>query len=68
LTLSRLSRADYALLEPHLHAVELPVRKQLAIRNKRIQQVYFLESGVANGESNIEVGIIGRDSISSFGE
>ena len=63
--LSRLTRKDLALIEPHLKAVDLPVRKQLATPNKRIQQVYFLESGVAsvvaNGENNIEVGIIGRE-------
>jgi CRP-like cAMP-binding protein len=63
--LSRLTRADFALLKPHLEAVDLPVRKPLAAPNKRIQEVYFLESGmasvVANGKSNIEVGIIGRE-------
>ncbi|HYM99627.1 MAG TPA: Crp/Fnr family transcriptional regulator [Aestuariivirgaceae bacterium] len=63
--LSRLSRADSRLLEPHLEAVDLPVRRQLAARNKRVQQVYFLESGiasvVANGGRAIEIGIIGRE-------
>ena len=63
--LSRLTRAEFALLGPHLEPVDLPVRKRLAAPNKRIQHVYFLESGiasvVANGESNIEVGIIGRE-------
>ena len=37
----------------------------LAIRNKRVEDVYFPESGVvsvvANGEHSIEVGIIGRE-------
>jgi len=32
--LSRLSRADLRLLEPHLQAVELPLRTQLEARNK----------------------------------
>ena len=53
------------LLEPHLEAVDLPVRKQLHPRNKRIDHVYFPESGiasvVANGEHAIEIGIIGRE-------
>jgi hypothetical protein len=31
--LSHLSRADFRLLEPHLEAVDLPVRKQLVARN-----------------------------------
>jgi CRP-like cAMP-binding protein len=53
------------LLEPHLVAVDLPVRKQLQARNSRVEQVYFLTSGiasvVANGENAIEVGMIGRE-------
>ena len=63
--LSRLSRADFRLLEPHLQPVDLPVRKPLSARNKRIENVYFPDNGivsvVANGEHAIEVGIIGRD-------
>ena len=60
--LSRLSRQEFALLEPHLEAVDLPVRKTLEVRRKRIDQVYFIESGfasvVANGTSkpSIEIG------------
>ena len=63
--LARLSRADLRLLEPCLKAVELPVRMELQGRNKRVTQVYFLDSGVAsivaNGEQAIEVGMIGRE-------
>ena len=66
--LSRLSRADARLLEPHLEAVDLPLRKQLQARNKRVEQVYFMESGiasvVANGGQAIEVGMIGREGMS----
>ena len=70
--LSRLSRQDFALLEPHLEAVDLPVRKSLEARKKRIDQVYFIESGfasvVANGTSkpSIEVGIIGREGMTGL--
>ena len=68
--LSRLSRADFRLLEPHLEPVDLPVRKQLEARNKRVEHVYFPESGfasvVANGVRNIEVGIIGREGMSGL--
>src|SRR6267154_4749372 len=70
--LSRLSRQDFALLEPHLEPVDLPVRKQLEVRKKRIDQVYFIESGfasvVANGTSkpSIEVGIIGREGMTGL--
>jgi mannose-6-phosphate isomerase-like protein (cupin superfamily) len=58
--LSRLSRDDARLLEPHLASVDLPVRKSLQARNRRVDQVYFIESGVAsivaNGSREIEVG------------
>jgi CRP-like cAMP-binding protein len=68
--LSRLSHADFTLLEPHLEAVDLPVRRQLETRNKRIEHIYFIESGiasvVANGERNIEVGIIGREGMTGL--
>jgi CRP-like cAMP-binding protein len=70
--LSRLSRQDFALLEPHLEAVDLPVRKTLEVRRRRIDQVYFIESGfasvVANGTTKpgIEVGIIGREGMSGL--
>ena len=68
--LSRLSRKDFALLEPHLEAVDLPVRKQLAARNKRVQHVYFPESGfasvVADGGRAIELGIIGREGMTGM--
>src|SRR5438105_5565171 len=70
--LSRLSRQDFALLEPHLEAVDLPVRRPLEFRKRRIDQVYFIESGfasvVANGTSKpgIEVGIIGREGMTGL--
>ena len=70
--LARLSREDFALLEPNLEAIDLPVRKPLEARKKRIDQVYFIESGfasvVANGTSkpSIEVGIIGREGMTGL--
>src|SRR5258705_7003573 len=70
--LSRLSRTDFALLEPHLEAVDLPVRKQLERRDKRIDHVYFPEHGFASvvangtGERSIEVGIIGREGMTGL--
>src|SRR5712671_6359783 len=70
--LSRLSRQDFALLEPHIEAVDLPVRKTLESRRKRIDHVYFIESGfasvVANGSTkpSIEVGIIGREGMTGL--
>jgi CRP-like cAMP-binding protein len=65
--LSRLSAADFALISPHLEAVDLPVPRQLERGNKAIADVYFPDSGfasvVANGHGmrGIEVGLIGRE-------
>jgi CRP-like cAMP-binding protein len=68
--LSRLSRADARLLQPHLKAVDLPVRKQLEARRKRVAEVYFLDTGlasvVANGGHPIEVGMIGREGMTGL--
>ena len=70
LLLSRLSRADARLLEFHLQAVDLPVRKQLEARKKRVEDVYFLNTGfasvVANGGHPIEVGMIGREGMTGL--
>jgi CRP-like cAMP-binding protein len=69
--LSQLSRQDFQLLQPHLAAVDLPVRKQLTARGKRIDDVYFLETGIASvvGGGNakqIEIGIIGREGMTGL--
>jgi CRP-like cAMP-binding protein len=70
--LSQLSRQDLQLLQPHLSAVDLPVRKQLATRGKRIDDVYFVEAGIASvvGTSagkQIEIGIIGPEGMTGLG-
>src|SRR3954454_21508690 len=70
--LARLWRDDFALLEPHLEAVDLPVRRSLEKRNRRIEHVYFPESGfasvVANGmrKPSIEIGLIGREGVTGL--
>jgi CRP-like cAMP-binding protein len=70
--LSRLSRDDFELLAPDLQAIDLPVRKPLEARKRRIDNVYFIESGfasvVANGSNkpSIEVGIIGREGMTGL--
>ena len=52
-------------------AVDLPVRKQLTARGKRIDDVYFLEAGIASvvGGGNakqIEIGMIGREGMTGL--
>ena len=70
--LSNLPPKQFALLKPHLSGVDLPVRKQLEGRNKRIENVYFLEHGFASvvangpGERSIEVGVIGREGMTGL--
>jgi len=68
--LARLARADARLLEPHLEAVDLPVRKQLHAPNRRVERVYFPDSGIASVVANhdvpIEVGMIGRDGMTGI--
>jgi CRP-like cAMP-binding protein len=70
--LASLKQEEFALLEPHLEHVDLPVRTNLEIRGKRIDAVYFIESGfasvVAEGTSKpgIEVGIIGREGMTGI--
>src|SRR4029078_1146919 len=70
--LSGLTRADFALLKPDLVPVELPVPTQLETANTRIDAVYIIESGFASavadgpGKRSIEVGIIGRESMTGL--
>jgi CRP-like cAMP-binding protein len=70
--LSRLSRADLALLNPHLVPVDLPVLTKLEMANKRFESVYFIVRGFASvvsggsGRRGIEVGIIGREGMTGL--
>jgi CRP-like cAMP-binding protein len=70
--LASLSAADLAMLAPHLESVLLPVRKQLEWPNKRIDAIYFPESGFASvvaiqsGGKEIEVGLIGREGMTGL--
>jgi CRP-like cAMP-binding protein len=70
--LASLSTNDHDLLEPHLVSVELGVHKSLEKPNRRIDAVYFPESGFAsviaiqsNGKQ-VEVGLIGREGMTGL--
>jgi hypothetical protein len=67
--LSRTAR-DFVRLEPLLEVVDLPVRRLLQPRNKRVEHVYFPEDGiasvVANGERPLEIGMIGREGMTGI--
>ena len=70
LLLRALDRADYALLEPHLEPVTLPLKAPLFDPNEPIERVHFLEDGVASivsvqeGGRAVEIGIHGREGFS----
>ena len=69
--LASLTPDDFKRLQPHLELVELPNRKILEVRNRRIESVYFLESGLASmvvsggSQHAIEAGIIGREGMTA---
>jgi hypothetical protein len=50
--LAGLGAGDFSLLEPHLAVAELRVPKQLELPNKRIDYVYFIDSGFASVAAN----------------
>ena len=72
LILSRLTDSDFRLIEADLEDVDLPVRKVLEQSHRRIDSVYFPESGFASvvangaGKKPIEVGIIGREGMTGL--
>src|SRR5882762_1872044 len=72
LILASLSSADLGLLLPNLEPVVLALRYVLEIPNKRVDAVYFPESGFASvvagqaKQAEVEVGLIGREGMSGL--
>jgi CRP-like cAMP-binding protein len=70
--LSSLSLADFGLIEPHLEAVTLELRRTLEDMNKSITHAYFPISGVVSVVAKaprgreIEAGIIGREGMTGI--
>ena len=70
--LSGLIETDLCSIEADLEDVDLPVSKILERAHRRVDSVYFPDSGfasvVADGGAKgaIEVGIIGRDGMTGF--
>ncbi len=64
-----LTPEDFALLEPHLKWISLPVRTQLVVPEQVITQVWFVESGIVSVVASmpdgrqVEAGIIGSEGI-----
>ena len=67
-----LSSPDFDLLAPHLEAVPLGLRKMLEKPHKRIEDVYFPETGFASvvaiqrSGKEVEVGLIGREGMTGL--
>jgi CRP-like cAMP-binding protein len=67
--LARLCDADYAALKPNLLPMALPPHKQLQSRSRAIENVVFIEEGIASvvvstgSQRNIEVGLIGQEGV-----
>lgn len=70
--LSSRTADDLALLQSGLTRVDLPLRKQLEAPGKRINYVYFIDSGFASvvtdggARNKIEVGMIGREGMTGL--
>ena len=71
--LASLPLADQEELAPHLEAVTLKFRQRLETANRKVSNVYFVESGLgsvvavaAGGRRQAEVGIIGREGMSGL--
>ena len=68
--LAALSAADLKLLAPHLTPVALKLRQDLERPNRRIDDVYFIEAGIASvvamqgRKECIEVGLVGCEGMS----
>ena len=69
--LAAMSATDLALLRPHLQPVTMPLLKDMERPNRRIETVYFMETGIASvvavqpDETRVEVGLIGREGMSA---
>ena len=65
--LAALSRADLALLQPHLKHGPLKLRQELEWPNRHIDYVYFPDRGIASvvavqaNDTRVEVGLIGSE-------
>jgi CRP-like cAMP-binding protein len=67
-----MSKSDLALLQPHLHPMNLPLRHDMERPNRPIESVYFMETGIASvvaveaNRTQVEVGLIGREGMSGI--
>ena len=68
--LAALKPADFQLLRPHLSPVTLKLRQELEQPNVKIEDLYFLDAGIASvvavhkRKERVEIGLIGCDGMS----
>jgi CRP-like cAMP-binding protein len=70
--LARMNRDQRRLIFPHLEAVKLPQHRGLETRDRAIESVYFIETGLVSVVANehdgnaIEIGVIGREGMTGI--
>jgi CRP-like cAMP-binding protein len=70
--LAAMSPSDLALLLPHLQPLAMPLLKDLERPNRRVETIYFMETGIASvvavrpDATKVEVGLIGREGMSGI--
>ena len=70
--LAALSPADLALLQPHLNSLAVAVRHEIERPNRRIDNVYFMDAGIASvvavqaDKTEVEVGLIGPEGMTGM--
>jgi CRP-like cAMP-binding protein len=70
--LAAMSKADFALLQPYLQPMNLPLRHDMERPNRPIEAVYFMEAGIASvvaveaNQMQVEVGLIGREGMTGI--
>ena len=70
--LAQMTREQLGLIEPALEAVTLQRHKSLETRDRKIDYVYFVESGLASivaterGGESIEIGVVGTEGMTGF--
>jgi CRP-like cAMP-binding protein len=70
--LAAMSVSDLAMLQPHLKPIAMAVFKDLEQPNRRIDTVYFMETGIASvvgiqpDQTKVEVGLIGPEGMSGI--
>jgi CRP-like cAMP-binding protein len=70
--LAQMTREQLGLIEPALEAVTLQRHKSLETRDRKIEYVYFMESGLASvvanerGGETIEIGVVGAEGVTGL--